>query len=244
MSSTNKTTNYNLSQFLGSDKPAWLADYNQDMSKIDTQMKANADAATGADGKADANTTNIGDLTYLSTTAKNNLVAAINEVDGNADTAQGTATSASSTANQALTLATNLNTYLNLGATNKTLTTSNMTVSSTGSLRAGSELHIVGNNDNSLVKIYGNIFVNNITNNSSTSVTISNTDLTPDENITINSCGFITKEKNTGVVYVDDLNFTIHTDGRITIDNIQNGDNTVLGFKFIACVIFIKNFGD
>ena len=52
MSSTNKTTNYELSQFLGSDKPAWLADYNQDMSKIDTQMKANADGATAANGKA------------------------------------------------------------------------------------------------------------------------------------------------------------------------------------------------
>ena len=34
MSSTNKTPNYQLSQFVGSDKPAWLADYNQDMSKI------------------------------------------------------------------------------------------------------------------------------------------------------------------------------------------------------------------
>ena len=37
MSSTNKTTNYDLSQFVGSDKPAWLSDYNQDMSKIDDQ---------------------------------------------------------------------------------------------------------------------------------------------------------------------------------------------------------------
>lgn len=62
MSSTNKTTNYNLSQFIGSDKPAWLVDYNGDMSAIDTQMKANADAASAAqttantaDGKADTN---------------------------------------------------------------------------------------------------------------------------------------------------------------------------------------------
>ena len=62
MSSTNKTTNYNLSQFLGSDKPAWLVDYNGDMAAIDTQMKANADAASsaqttanGADSKADIN---------------------------------------------------------------------------------------------------------------------------------------------------------------------------------------------
>lgn len=45
MSHTNSTTNYELSQFLGSDKPAWLVDYNGDMLKIDTQMKTNAEAA-------------------------------------------------------------------------------------------------------------------------------------------------------------------------------------------------------
>lgn len=46
MASTNKTTNYELSQFIATDKPAWLGDYNQDMSKIDTQMKANATSAS------------------------------------------------------------------------------------------------------------------------------------------------------------------------------------------------------
>lgn len=35
MASTNKTQNLELSQFLGTDKPAWLADYNSDMEKID-----------------------------------------------------------------------------------------------------------------------------------------------------------------------------------------------------------------
>ena len=53
MGSTNHTSNYELSQFLGSDKPAWLLDYNGDMQKIDTQMKANADAASAAQSKAD-----------------------------------------------------------------------------------------------------------------------------------------------------------------------------------------------
>ena len=91
MSSTNKTTNYNLSQFIGTDKPAWLTDYNQDMNKIDTQMKSNADANTVTDGKADTNTTAIGTLSNLTTDAKNNLVAAVNEVDGHTDTAQNTA---------------------------------------------------------------------------------------------------------------------------------------------------------
>lgn len=69
MSSTNKTTNYNLSQFIGSDKPAWLVDYNGDMSAIDTQMKANADAvasaqttANTANSKADTNASAISTL--------------------------------------------------------------------------------------------------------------------------------------------------------------------------------------
>lgn len=36
MSSTNKTTNLQLSQFVGTDKPTWLTDYNGDMQKIDS----------------------------------------------------------------------------------------------------------------------------------------------------------------------------------------------------------------
>ena len=35
MSSTNKTTNYKLSQFIGTDKPTFLGDYNNDMQIID-----------------------------------------------------------------------------------------------------------------------------------------------------------------------------------------------------------------
>lgn len=52
MTATNKTANYKLSQFVGSDRPTWLGDYNSDMSKIDTQLKRNADdiAAAAAGG--------------------------------------------------------------------------------------------------------------------------------------------------------------------------------------------------
>lgn len=52
MSSTNKTPNYDLSQYVGTDKPTYLGDYNGDMLKIDTQMKANNDAATDAQTSA------------------------------------------------------------------------------------------------------------------------------------------------------------------------------------------------
>lgn len=54
MSSTNKTTNYKLSQYIGTDKPTYLGDYNGDMLKIDNQMKANADSASNAASAAGA----------------------------------------------------------------------------------------------------------------------------------------------------------------------------------------------
>ena len=103
MSSTNKTSNYELSQFLGTDKPAWLSDYNTDMSKIDAQMKLNADGVTAATGASTTNTTNIGTLSNLTTDEKTSLVAAVNEVDSHADSAGNLANSANTTANAAKT---------------------------------------------------------------------------------------------------------------------------------------------
>lgn len=46
MASTTKTTNLELSQFVGTDKPAWLTDYNGDMQKIDDGYKKLEDANT------------------------------------------------------------------------------------------------------------------------------------------------------------------------------------------------------
>lgn len=48
MTATNHTANYNLSQFAGTDRPTWLGDYNGDMTKIDAQLKKNADAVASA----------------------------------------------------------------------------------------------------------------------------------------------------------------------------------------------------
>lgn len=47
MASTNKTTNYQLSQFTNSDIPKWLGDYNSDMTKIDTAIKNVSNTASG-----------------------------------------------------------------------------------------------------------------------------------------------------------------------------------------------------
>lgn len=244
MASTNKTTNYELSQFLGTDKPAWLSDYNTDMSKIDTQMKANADGVTAASGSATSANTAIGTLANLNTDAKTNTVAAINEVDAHADTAQNTANSASTNANQALSSITTINNFLNLGASNETLPVSNMSLTGIGTIRSTSELHIVGNTDNSLIKIYGDIFIDGVSRNTNITVTITGSDLRPTENLTINSCGLITKETTAdGIKFVDPLSYNIAPNGTITI-TVPTGPSDIIGLKFLACVVFVKNFGD
>ena len=48
MGATNHTSFYDLSQFVGTDKPAWLQDYNGDMLKIDTGINAAKIAADSA----------------------------------------------------------------------------------------------------------------------------------------------------------------------------------------------------
>lgn len=59
MAHTNATPNYSLPQFVGTDKPAWLTDFNGAMSAIDTAMKANEVSAATATASSAQNATAI-----------------------------------------------------------------------------------------------------------------------------------------------------------------------------------------
>lgn len=63
MTSTNKTANYDLSQFVGTDRPTWLGDYNSDMARIDAQMKQNADDIASAAAGGLTSVSHTADLT-------------------------------------------------------------------------------------------------------------------------------------------------------------------------------------
>ena len=63
MTATNHTENYNLSQFAGTDRPTWLGDYNGDMSKIDAQLKQNADDIASAAAGGLTSVSHTADLT-------------------------------------------------------------------------------------------------------------------------------------------------------------------------------------
>ena len=63
MTATNHTENYDLSQFTGTDRPTWLGDYNSDMSKIDAQLKQNADDIASATAGGLTSVSHTADLT-------------------------------------------------------------------------------------------------------------------------------------------------------------------------------------
>lgn len=68
MTATNHTKNYNLSQFVGTDRPTWLVDYNGDMAKIDARMKQNADDIASAAAGGLTSVSHTADLTGNGTT--------------------------------------------------------------------------------------------------------------------------------------------------------------------------------
>lgn len=98
MAHTNKTTNYDLPQYVGSDIINPLIDTNGAYQTIDTQMKANADAAaeaaSAASGVGDRATTLEGKVGALETqngsetltTTAQTLSGAVNEIDGELNT--------------------------------------------------------------------------------------------------------------------------------------------------------------
>lgn len=214
MASTNKTTNYELSQFLGTDKPAWLTDYNSDMSKIDTGIHTAQSTATGADGKGDSALAKIGNLENLTTSTKTSVVAAINEVDGHADQAQETATSASNTANSASTNVTNLTNYFK--ASNSSSVTASVSGSGSPSVTSQS-VKSAYNNDGSFGHLSGTVDVAKASNVQSTVV------------VSLTDCGFRPEAQlrldGGAIVAIYDTNY--ETDRVVTCDIVINTDGSV-----------------
>lgn len=91
MSSTNKTANYQLSQFVGTDIPSILNDYNGDMRKIDTAIKevANAEGSSAADiaglqATVGQHTTEIGGLSSTVNSLSGRVIGIESKIPANA----------------------------------------------------------------------------------------------------------------------------------------------------------------
>lgn len=111
MAHTNSTENYGLPQWIGTDKPTFLGDFNSAFGTIDTQMKANADASASAVATANS-------ADAVATSANTNASTALNTANQaltDAQSAVSTAGTANSTANTAKT---NADTALRASAAN------------------------------------------------------------------------------------------------------------------------------
>lgn len=222
MGATNHTTNYNLPQFVGSDKPTWLGDINGAMSAIDTQMKANDTLANTAKSTADTASTTAG-------TALTNAATA----DGKAVDAQTTATSA---LNKALANEATLNSMFNFTDI-MNVTTSDLTLD--GVVVNSIPLTIAKNADESLFKIYGAIAIGSFTKTGAVSVTINNVFNNVPASYNIDSAGL--------VLWSDGGNrrikITLNTNGSITLELNTSTTNGCTAYLF-PCLYINQDFGD
>lgn len=261
MSSTNKTPNYELPQFVANDVPSWLGDFNQAMSKIDTQMKANNSKAQSAETNAEnanssatqaletanqANTTANGANTNstnalsLATTANDNASTA----KQNAETAVQTANSASGNASSALSMAQNANTNANKalnGLDKFNLKNSMIFNSSTGNIVNGqncgndfgnSGLTLAYDDTKSIFKLYGILQIHNPDDGALTrKIKLLNTPLRPSQDITIYTVALTCYGQN--FTRPDSANITIKTDGTIEIDTWAAVDSSTKDIRIL-----------
>lgn len=83
MASTNKTTTLKLSQFVGTDKPDWLTDYNEDMEKIDafaTTAESDIVAAQAASTQAKEVANSASSAANTASTSAANAVTVANSI--------------------------------------------------------------------------------------------------------------------------------------------------------------------
>ena len=83
MASTNKTTTLKLSQFVGTDKPDWLTDYNEDMEKIDafaTTAESDIVAAQAASTQAKEVANSASSAANTASTSAANAVTLANSI--------------------------------------------------------------------------------------------------------------------------------------------------------------------
>lgn len=232
MSSSNKTANYQLSQFLGADKPSWLTDVNADMTKIDTQMKANNTLAQqGVTDSASADA--------KASQAQADATQALT----NAETAQNTANSANTKGQSALDKieSFDLNNFESIPATSIFYYVNDVQQSSNGIRLA--DIHVATNTDGSIFKVYGSITLDPPTATSVGEWRFS-TDIRPTQEININSAGIrVNTAQSYTVTTVSFINLKIKVDGTVIISGVRQATEGSF-MQLSPCLYFAKSFGD
>lgn len=241
MSATNHTANYNLPQFVGSDKPAWLGDVNPAMNAIDTAMHANAvKAQQGVDDAQTAQAT--------AETAEQHAQDAITD----AGTAQ-------TTANQAIANIGTANAKIDALATKMQLTDFDTSEYQLNGTTSKFKLTLAQSEDGSVFKIYGVFLIRNTSggtiNPFSGHLNSSNRIKTglylksaPSESFAILPIGLCFQQNANGLVdSIFEITGFVETDGEITLNfwsatSLLNNNSKYV--ELPPCLYFNTNFGD
>lgn len=264
MSHTNSTTNYNLPQFVGTDKPAWLGDINPAMSAIDTAIKTAKDAGDTADGKAtqaqataDSVATNVGTLTTTVSALSNTVTAQGGDINTNAINIQRNADAIESVAEHF-----NLTDFTSATMADKKSLSALSNYVDFNALN----LTLAQNSDGSIFKFYG---ILNIARGTSSGADFSKTAVpgltgyygiptglylrsAPSSAFIIQGGAMnVAQQSHTSIVpsSVWNLEFSVGSDGQIYL---YTSTNTVESFAgqsswrtfYWACLYFAKDFGD
>lgn len=249
---TNSTPNYDLPQFLGTDQPDFVGDFNPAFLQIDTTMKANETAATGAESIANAANTKAGSAVKTA----NDAIAQIGAVETKADNAVTTANNAQETANTANTNANNA-----IAVANSAQTAANSALNSfqkfnlinTGSINftyikgtgttPSNAMRFALDSTNTIGKVYGGITTTS-TAGSDGNIEIKSTApiFSPIESpIYIISVGI---SQRTTDKTITNINMRINTDGTVSLQWYQGTSSQTCFNNIIPFIIFEKNFGD
>lgn len=256
--STNKTTNYELPQFIGTDKPTWLGDVNGAMSIIDSAMHTNAsdiDSLESSVATASATASQASQDVSALTTTVGTLSTSVSSATTTANNAQATATSALNTANTA-------NGKADTNASNIATNTSDITALQSDILKlnltdfastsftgvggsvVANNIKVATNTDGSIGKIYGRIqFTKSATNTTFTCASA----LRPTTNITINALGtmYTSPNSTTGYAVFSAQDVSIATDGTISFSINIATSSVARGMLIInPCLLFMQDFGD
>lgn len=155
----------------------------------------------------------IGDVTNLTTTNKATCVGAINEVDANVKKFDFTS-------------------FTTYGVNDVTFT-------GNGTL-ASCSMTLAKNSDGSIVKLYGDVYTYGSTQNGN--IIISNTGVSPSEEINIKNLGLTISYTQSGIPDLYGASVTFKTNGDIYI--AMPGVSYGCRKSYFPCVIFLKNFGD
>lgn len=257
--STNKTANYELPQFVGTDKPTWLGDFNGAMASIDAGMHENAvaidDLSTDVDTATSTASQASQDVSNLTSTVST-LSSSVTSATATANNAQSTATSALNTANTANSKADANTTAISgldrrVDATESEISKFNFTnikkstltkSGGTFTVSSSNEITVATNSDGSIAKIYGQIHATNVTANG---LVVASSDLRPSEDLTIQGVAIRSTSRDGNIKNISYDNIVIRTNGNIEFRIVwTNASGDACRVIPIACLLFIKDFGD